>query len=66
MKIKVNDIAHEIAEGTSLAAFVESIGLAPEGVAVAIDLEVVPKGQWASTTLVDGMELIVIRAASGG
>lgn len=66
MKIKVNDTVQDAPEGVSLAAFVEGMGLGSAGVAVAIDLEVVPKERWAETTLADGMELILIRAASGG
>ena len=66
MNIEVNNTAHEVAEGTSLAAFVESMGVQPLGVAVAIDMEIVPKGQWESTMLADGMKLLLIRAASGG
>ena len=36
------------------------------GVAVALDGEVVPRGEWASTEVRDGQELEVLRAAAEG
>ncbi len=66
MNIKLNDKWYEVGEGTSLAAFIESIGLKPNGIAVAINYEVVPREQWAETVLTDRVELILIQAVSGG
>ena len=36
------------------------------GVAVALDGEVVPRGQWATTEVRDGQELEVLHAVQGG
>ncbi|MDR3340467.1 MAG: sulfur carrier protein ThiS [Candidatus Symbiothrix sp.] len=66
MNITLNDKSYEVVEGTSLAAFIESLGLKPEGIAVAVDYEVVPKDQWAETILSDRLELMLIQAVSGG
>ena len=66
MTIKLNDKSHEVAEGTSLATFIESMGLKPQGIAVAIDYDVVPKDKWEETILSDKMELMLIQAVSGG
>ena len=44
----------------------ERLGIPLQGVAVAIDYEVVPKGRWHETVLHDCMELMMIRAVSGG
>jgi len=66
MNVILNDKAYQIAAETSLAAFVESLGLKPEGIAVAIDYEVVPKESWANTQLSENMELTLIQAVSGG
>ncbi len=62
----LNDKRHEAAEGTTLAAFVENLGIGPQGVAVAIDYEVVPKEMWETTVLCEGIELMLITAVSGG
>jgi sulfur carrier protein len=35
-------------------------------VAVAVDAEVVPRGQWAATELHDGARVEVLRAIQGG
>ncbi|MDR1884529.1 MAG: sulfur carrier protein ThiS [Prevotella sp.] len=66
MTVLLNDKEHEAPEGTSLAAFIASLGLKQQGIAVAIDYEVVPKSQWADTILSDRLELMLIHAVSGG
>jgi sulfur carrier protein len=66
MTILLNDKPYEAAEGTSLATFIESLGLKREGIAVAVNYEVVPKDQWAETILSDRLELMLIQAVSGG
>ena len=66
MEVILNDKTCTVNENTSLANFIESLGLKPEGIAVAINYEVVPKEQWAETILTDKMELILIHAVSGG
>ena len=64
--IKLNDTLHQVPEGTTLAEFVGSIGLTPDGIAVAVDFEVVPKEKWAEFVLTDQLELMMIHAVSGG
>jgi sulfur carrier protein len=66
MTIILNDKPYEVAENTSLATFIGSLDLQPQGIAVAINYEVVPKDQWGNTILSDQQELILIRAVSGG
>ena len=41
-------------------------GVAGRGVAVAVDGEVIPRGQWGSTRLQDGARLEVVVAVQGG
>ena len=36
------------------------------GVAVAVDAEVVPRGEWETTTIDDGARVEVLRAIQGG
>jgi sulfur carrier protein len=66
MEVILNDKSYEVKENTSLADFVKSLGLKPEGIAIAINYEVVPKDQWPETILTDKMELMLIHAVSGG
>jgi sulfur carrier protein len=66
MKIKLNDKTYEPAEGTTLERFMQELGMPVQGVAVAIDYEVIPKSRWNETVLADNMELMMIHAVSGG
>ena len=66
MTVKLNGDPHNIIEGTTLAEFVQDLGLQPRGIAIAIDYRVVPKEEWADTILTEGMELMMIHAVSGG
>jgi len=66
MKVKLNDKYHDIEEGTTLSAFLESLGHSPQGMALAIDYEVIPKEQWETTILTENVEMMLIHAVSGG
>jgi sulfur carrier protein len=45
---------------------VEVTGAPDRGVAVAVDGEVVPRGQWTSTELREGQKVEVLQAVQGG
>jgi sulfur carrier protein len=66
MTVKLNDRPCELPEGTTLDIFVNSLGIPLQGVAIAIDHEVIPRNEWPHTTLADGMTLMLIQATSGG
>ena len=66
MVVKLNDKPYEIADGTMLDAFIENLDIQLQGIALAIDFEVIPKNEWHNTTLIDGMSLMMIHAVSGG
>ena len=58
MRIELNGEARELADGATLADAVRAAGGTPEarGVAVALDGEVVPRGDWEETRLAGGAE----------
>ena len=64
----VNGEPHELTAGATVEAAVRAAGVAADGrgVAVALDGEVVPRGQWATTELRDGQRLEVLHAVQGG
>jgi sulfur carrier protein len=64
----LNGSEAELSDGASIAAALESLDLpaAGRGVAVAVDAEVVPRGQWAATELHDGARVEILRAIQGG
>ena len=55
MKVTVNDEAVEVDDETTVAALLERLGLGPKGIAVAVDLSVLPRSEW-QTTLADGVQ----------
>ncbi len=65
MIVVVNEQNVEVDEQTTVAALLESLGLPDRGVAVAMDLVVLPRSQWA-TKLFDGARLEVVTAVQGG
>ncbi|MDR1756183.1 MAG: sulfur carrier protein ThiS [Culturomica sp.] len=66
MRIILNDKPCEAADGCTLAEFIAGLGLKPQGIAIAINSEVVPKERWATRILTDGEELMLIHAVAGG
>lgn len=65
MIINVNDNQMEVAEATTVAALLASMGYPDRGIAVAVDEAVLPKSRW-TTTLSDGARLDVVTAVQGG
>jgi sulfur carrier protein len=68
MRVLVNGESRELATGTTVAGVVASIPAAPEGrgVAVALDGQVVPRGRWQETELIDGARVEIVVAVQGG
>ena len=68
MTIWLNGEERDLPAGVSLADAVEAAG-APtgrQGIAVAVDGEVVPRGEWERTELADGQRVEVVQAVQGG
>jgi sulfur carrier protein len=68
MNVLLNGETCELPDGATASDAVELSGAPPEGrgVAVAVDGEVVPRGQWAATPLSDGQRVEVLQAVQGG
>ena len=68
MRVELNGEPATLPDGATVAAAIEASG-APEGrrgVAVAVDGEVVPRGEWESTRLSEGQRVEVLAAIQGG
>ena len=65
--VMLNGERRELDERATIEAAVRAAG-APDGrgVAVALDGEVVPRGEWATTEIREGPEIEVLRAVQGG
>ena len=66
MQILVNGAPRELADGHTVAQLLVELGCAPEGVAVAVNLVVVPRSQRANHTLTPGDRVEIIQALGGG
>jgi sulfur carrier protein len=68
MRIELNGQAVQLAEGASVAEAVAASGADQQrrGIAVAVEGEVVPRGEWEGTPLEDGQHIEVLRAVQGG
>ena len=80
MRIELNGRPRDLPDGSTLADAVRAAAAGrdagaeqtpdpapePRGVAVALDGEVVPKGEWASTPLTEGIKVEVLAAIQGG
>lgn len=66
MRVIVNGQEEELEEGTDLAALLLRLNMRVEAVAVAVNLEVVPRRSLAHTTLRTGDRVEIVRAVGGG
>lgn len=65
MTIRVNGTDQEVELGIDVSQLLLALGAHPEGVAVALNGEVVPKGE-RNRVLTEGDRVEVIRAVGGG
>ncbi|WP_421201368.1 sulfur carrier protein ThiS [Aeromonas enteropelogenes] len=66
LTIRLNDKAQPLAAGQSVADLLAAQGVHPQGVAVALNGAVLPRGRWPETRLTDGDELHLFTAIAGG
>jgi sulfur carrier protein len=64
--VTLNGEARELPERATVETAVRELGAPDRGVAVAVDGDVVPRGDWASTPVLDGQQVEVLRAVQGG
>jgi sulfur carrier protein len=66
MNVIVNGEPTELAPGATVDTVLVALELPDRGVAVAVDAEVVPRGQWREHELSEGARVEVLRAIQGG
>ena len=62
----MNGEYRELPDGATVQLVVDELGVSGRGTAVAVDGQVIPRGEWADTALRDGQELEVLHAVQGG
>lgn len=66
MNVIVNGEPTELDSGATVEAVLAALELPDRGVAVAVDAEVVPRGEWPAHELNEGARVEVLRAIQGG
>lgn len=66
LHVRVNGEDRELEEGVSVAALLDSMSLEVNGIAVALNMEIVRRGEYGDTQLSDGDEVEIVRAVGGG
>ena len=66
MTVVINGEARTLPQGTTIAEIASMLAAAPTGVAVAVNGEVVPRGDWGNTTINDDDRVEVLTAVQGG
>ena len=66
MQLIVNGQPRQFSEALDLAELVHQVSDRPTGIAVALNHEVVPRAEWAATSLGEGDRVDVVTAVQGG
>ena len=66
MRVTINGEPRDLSGPTTVATLLAALGLKTEGVAVAVNLSVVPRGAHAATPLREGDRVEILQAVGGG
>jgi len=66
MFLHINGEQRDFPDGLTVAALVAQLGMKPDRVAVELNLEIVSRAQWETTTLQNGDRLEVVHFVGGG
>ena len=66
MRLTVNGTERDVANGATIDALLAELALRRDGIAVALNDDVVPRAEHAARTLNDGDRLEIIVAVAGG
>ena len=66
MTLQLNGEAREFPDGLTVATLVEHLGMKADRVAVELNLEIVPRTNWAATNLKEGDKLEIVHFVGGG
>lgn len=64
--INVNQKSHQIPKNTKLNELIAHLQIAPSGIAIAINSQVIPKKHWANYSLSQSEDVLIIKATQGG
>jgi sulfur carrier protein len=64
--LRVNGEVRSVPAGATVASVVALLAPSPDGCAVALNGEVVPRGAWTAQGVADGDQVEILTAAPGG
>ncbi|PYF82961.1 MULTISPECIES: sulfur carrier protein ThiS [Marinomonas] len=65
MRIMLNDVCHEF-DGKTVADLLTSLDKSQQGIAIAINQQVVPKSLWSTTELSEQTQVFIFESIAGG
>lgn len=66
MNLTINGEARVFTSAATLGALIEQLGMKSDRVAIELNREIVPRGQWEQTPLRDGDRLEIVHFVGGG
>lgn len=66
MQIELNGVTREVERSTTVGRLLDDLGLQRDGIAVAVGMQVVPRGEQDSRRLEPGDRVEIIQAVGGG
>jgi sulfur carrier protein len=66
MQVTVNGEEYELPEAITVAELVERAGLGDQRIALELNREIVPRGEYPKTKLAEGDRVEIVRAIGGG
>ena len=66
IRIKINNQPAEVQEETTMKTVADERQLPEKGVAVAVNNEMLPRGEWGGYVLKDGDDIVILKAFCGG
>ena len=66
MTLHINGQPREFPDGLTVESLVTQLGMKADRVAVELNLEIVPRAKWETTSLKDGDKLEVVHFVGGG
>lgn len=65
MKIRINNSERET-QAATLQQLAQELNLPAKGVALAMANRMVPRTEWANTPVIEGCDIVIIKAVCGG
>lgn len=66
INIEVNNCKHQVSQSTPLQKILEQLEITVNGIAIAINHNVIPKDTWMTTFLNNNDKVLIIKATQGG